>query len=390
MEHEIGTQQRPSLLRLPKDSSKGIFDCLKIDDSINLVKTCCYLKDVADDHVFMNYSTFEINQSNYKDVQHIREYIGPHVKTLIIDCDASKPNWNLAKILADFKNVRSLKVRIANRDQQDPSYHQDDLSLCNFDNIEALTLAYCDSEFAKSFLQNFHQLKCLKIFTTNFRPNELNSVIRNNPDIENFIFCSSARGADFEFDYRLMEMTPNIRRLSISVSDDLNMKVLANLNQLTKLHINCQWLCVNDGLRLLARNGLLVDLQLLNAYINMDLFEVLKLFDKLQSLVITTNKFTTPDSTVPWPSKWPPKLRLLRLAGSNFTRSNLGLTIEHLKRLEVMDVGRSDIPAYNKYGYNDATELAQHIILSVIGESGRPRLDVILPTDENLKKKVCG
>lgn len=388
MQHQIDLHPA-SLLRLPDDYSKGIFECLQLDDRINLAETCDHFNSIADDHIFKNYSTFEINQSNYKGIEYIRAYIGSHVTSLTIDCSKVDPSWSLGKVLADFTNVKCLRVRIANCPGDS---YQDDLSQCNFDKVETLTLAYCNLNFAKSFLQNFHKLKCLKILATDFRPSDLESVFRNSSNIESFIFCCSGRGGtDFEFDYRLVQMIPNVRRLSISVADDLHMNYLANLNQLTKLQINCQWLSLNDALRDLARNGILEDIQLLNAHIDDDLFDILKSFDKLQSVEITTGSSSTPDSTMPWPSNWPSKLKKLRLAGTHISRTDFLATIEDLKLLEIIDVGHSDIsdvPAYDKSDFNHAAELAKEICHSVLNGGRRERLDVILPVDLNLKNRV--
>lgn len=390
MEHEFDLlPSAASLLRLPENYSKGIFECLQIDDTINLVESCGHYQNIADDHILTKYSKFEINQSNYRGIEYISPYIGCYVTSLTIDCGKLDPNWSLGRILADFTNVKCLRVRIANCPDES---HRIDLSLCNFDRVESLTLAYCNVNFAKSFLKNFHQLKCLKILTTSFRPDDLRSVFRSNPAIASFIFCCSGRGRDFTFDYRLLQLLAKVRRLSISVSDDLNMNALTDLHQLTKVHINCQWLSINDTLRLLTRNGILEDIQLLNAHTDDDLFDILKLFDKLQSLVITTDNSSAPDSTMPWPANWPSKLKILRLAGSSIVRKDFLATIKQLKLLEVIDIGRSDIPGYDKNNSEDAMilagEAADDEILGVIKDSDRQRLDVILPADSNCKTKV--
>lgn len=379
MEHEIDLDSTTLLHYFPDDCSKDPFEFIQID-SINLAKSCGYFNNVANGHTFDNYSSFEINQSNYKVIGHIVPYIGIYVTSLTIDCEWKQCS-RLNETLADFKNIRYLRVRITNCLE---AVEDNDLSLSNFDNVEVLSLAYCDSSFAKGFLQNFHKLKCLKIFTTDFQPNDLEMIFQNNPDIESFIYCCSERGADFEFDYRLIQMIPKVRRLSISVSDDLNLKSLVNLNQLTKLHINCQWLSINDGLKELARNGILEDIQLLNAFIDADLFTILKLFDKLQLLVITTSKSSTPDSTFPWSSNWPSKLKQLRLAGTTITRTDFISTIKQLKLLEIIDIGRCGIgDAVDEQRFQYGTEFYQQIFDVVIGEN-RQWLDVILPAVLNL------
>lgn len=196
-----------------------------------------------------------------KYIDRVLFHVGCYVSSLAIQCACKfDNNYPCSRVFnwIDCNNLTSFSIDDLSKGCQ---Y---DLISYNFSNMEILTLKSSFIAFVKNFFKNFlkkfRTLKSLNIFYAAIELEELETVFKNNPNIETLVL----RKVNCFFDCQLLAIIPKVKILILDTFDWYvnNLKSLHTLNQITKLHLNCEGKNLNTLIGEMAGKGIMEELEL--------------------------------------------------------------------------------------------------------------------------------
>lgn len=296
---EVATSE-PSLLLLNDDCLIQLFKRLELLDFVNLAKTCVRLKNVAGDtfvHKFQSVvindereeypTSIKVTKQQFSDVLSL---IGGRVLSIEL-CDGY--DFLLQTVTDKCKNVNSL------------------------------ALWYCKLNISRQ-LQEFKNLKELRIYDCDISNFHLFLIFINNPGIETLAYDWAYKGFS-----KLLRLLPKLKDLRLDRIIGLNSKKFPNLfhsKEVTSFQfyspVNC-----NKFLIEIATQWKLVELDF-DFDTNKETFDLIKLFENLENLRIARG------GTIPTHTVFPPKLKRISFYAIRLTYRSLASIVKQLKLLE--------------------------------------------------------
>lgn len=339
-----------SIFLLNIDCLLEVFKYLELEDSLNFAETCTQLRMIADQAFKTKFSKFTIDTAMMNGrmalINRVLWYIGPHILSLTIDWA-----WQTSKndILIKIQHSCTHLNRLILVHCEISDFKSFDFLIC----VRMLTLNKCTLDRKKDILHHFLYLKCLHFYHCNgIKPSALRQCFQNNPDIENLAFIG------YGFDV-LKIIEP-----------------LTQLEQLTKLKLNCQMQNLNNFLFELASRGIIEELELFRIKIDDNTFNILNLFSNLRLLVVDQcSDFQELNSTLPF------SLRHLQLKCFTISSKTFISMIRQLKSLENLDLYccHCTPPDSESISFDDIIGLSGEIMKNLDFGINQPTLTVTLP-----------
>lgn len=301
---DVSTSE-PSLLLLNDDCLIHIFKRLELLDFVNLSKTCVRLKNVAGD-------TFV-----------------PKFKSIVIDDEYSENPTSVKVTKQKFSDVLSV---IGGRVLSIEIFDGNDFILrtvtnkCKNVNSFALSYSTCSLNVSPQ-LQDFKNLKELRIDECEISKKKLRQIFINNPGIERLEYDWAYKGF-----VKLLRLLPKLKSLKLDRIDGLGLNKVPNLFHLKEVtefkfgsFVNC-----NEFLIELATKWKLVELYF-HCDTDDETFNSIKLFENLEYLDVGNKQrsWTLPEHTV-----FPPNLKSISFYNIHLTYRTLASMVKELKWLE--------------------------------------------------------
>lgn len=316
-----------------------VFQWLDLNDCISFVEAFEGLQCVADWTYKRKFTklTFDFVQP----IDRILYQVGPFLTSLTLIMKTPRFTENdLIKIRDTCKQLRSLHITGFDRKAVEMNL------LCVVPNhLETLTLDRCSIARDESFFQTTKNLKCLNMIHCRHMTNiAMNVAFENNQGIESFVCVS--RYLSYT---QLLQRLPNLERTMIDYSRHVELNSLSNLKSLRHFTLFAYGRNVNEILIDLAKINILEELVLNYVAVDGNTFEILKSFQKLKLLVVTTKNCDFPSSDA-----LPSNLRALKLGGFRIVRHNILSLVRRLKYLE--DIYLRDCEMDSKGNHGSITD----------------------------------
>lgn len=313
---DVSTSE-PSLLLLNDDCLIHIFKRLELLDFVNLSKTSLRLKNVAGDTFVRKFKSIVIDDKYAEHPTHptcvkvtkqqfsdVLSVIGGRVLSIEI-CDGY--DFILRTVTNKCKNVNSL----------------------------ALFYSKCSLDMSPQ-LQEFKNLKELKIYDCEISKKKLRQIFINNPGIESLEYDWAYKGF-----VKLLRLLPKLKSLSLDRMDGLGLNKVPNLfhlKEVTKFKfgsfVNC-----NKFLIELSTKWKLAELYF-HCDTNDETFNSIKLFENLEYLEVGNmeRSWTLPEHTV-----FPPNLKSISFYNIHLTYRTLASMVKKLKWLDIIKTNSGEL-----------------------------------------------
>lgn len=320
---------------LIEDCLVKIFKLLTLEDLFNVAETCTKFESVADD-LFRKHSTFVVDssivQTGPNNINRILKHTGRHIKSLEIRFCSDEVPCSAVLDLIECSKLKELKIFHLK------SSCENVFTSHSFDNLELFTACTHNFPNLKTLLAGLNKLKCLNIQLINIDNDDLILVLRNNPNMESFVYS----GHEVDFNCQLLEMIPKVQKLALCFETGTlsNVNLLPACDYLTALQINCQKVEISTFLSRLPKPKLLKELELhCIREVNLpSLLKVIRRFDNLELLHLDALvDDDVNDEILTNPIVWPPSIKRLYLHNIFIYRKTCISTIRQLKSLEQFD-----------------------------------------------------
>lgn len=378
MEAKNMSESGSPMFPLNFDCLHEIFQRLGVDECMNLAEAYDGLQCVADWIFKTKLNKITIDFEKRMNIDRILYHIGPFVQSLklMLFDKFWYTEEDLLKIQQACKELKSLELMgLDRRDVKEiPFYGASD-------KLEVLTLFHCSLAEDEDFFNGFTNLKSLNIVgCTGISNSALKVCFQNNKGITSFV-CDN-----HNLNYsQLLQLLPDLEQLGLHYdSRRMDLSVLSLLKcPLRSLTLHCRNGNVNVNVlarELATKNQTLEELELTNVFVDGNTFEIIKSFQKLQRLAITTRncKFTSPNEL-------PHKLRTLKLGGFHISQRQIVSLIEQRKHLENIHIADCSMKTKRGFNFNSICHLDKNrkvnLILTTSGsKSSKVNITVICYT----------
>lgn len=353
----LDIETTPTTFPLNYDCLFELFQWLDFKECMNFAEAYEGLQPVADRIYKRKFNKFTFD---FKvPIDRIIYHAGAFLKSLTLILNKFKfEECDLINIRDTCKELQCLTLKGFNRTQVGNNPFGSNAT----DNLEVLTLDNCSIENDVDFFDNFTGLKCLNLLRCRGIQNvALKKCFQNNQGINSFTTCDMPL-----LDYsRLLQLLPNLERLSLRYnSRHMKLKSLSKLQSLRHLTLRCFDDDVNDILTDLAKINILEELVLYDIGVDENTFELIKSFEKLQLLVVTTENYDFPSSDV-----LPPKLETLKLGGFYIADNIILPLVQQLKYLEDFHISNCEVVVNDDYVFSDFDSIADLILAKLNGHT---------------------
>lgn len=340
-----------------------VFERLSLEESMNLAEAYEEMQVVAD-RIYrrkFNKFTFDFKEP----IDRVLYHAGPSIKslTLILNKFNVKES-DLIKIVDTCKELKCLTLNGFNRKTVESNPFGNVMG-----HLEMLTLNHCSIAKDAEFFGTSENLKSLNLFRcSDIEKIAMKECFENNRGIKSFT-CDS----QLIFYPQLLQLIPNVERLSLRYhSKHMKLNSLSKLQSLRHLTLLCWDENVNDILTELAKINILEELVLIDVAVDANTFKLIKSFENLQLLAVTTHNFELP----PTSDALPAKLRTLKLGGFQIVDNNILSLAEQLQHLQDVHLQDCELES-NGYLISDFDDMTDLIVEELIEHADR-QLNIIL------------
>lgn len=342
-----------SLLILNDDCLLHLFKILAFNDCMSLAETCTRLAAISRStfqkctvFTFNKYSkTYELNKYGKEYVDRIFYHIGSYLTSITL-FDFKMADYVFSKIDESHNKLKNL---ICSRLPSNAFHNA--ASVHGFQNFETLKICGCDLKNEEDFFLQFCNLTSLYMsHCREVHKNALRNAFRRNQKISS-VNCDHLQ-------LQLLPLLTNLEKFCLytHITDP---NAIINLNRLKSLKLSgTYWGSANELLFILARKGILEELELELVYIVDDnTFVALKSFKKLHLLALSMAEKTTwgPSFTLP------PNLKHLSLDNIVISTIQIASLIKELVCLENMKLLKCKILKRSGMRIFGFSEKCQHI-----------------------------